>query len=452
MMKRGTPIIVCGLGFGDEGKGTIVDALVRRLGPSAVIRYNGGPQASHNVVAPDGAWHCFAQFGAGSLVAGSRSVLSRHMLIDLESMAVEAGVLEKKIRSEAWPLQTVDPDCLLVTPMQKFVGRMREIARGAGARGSCGMGVGETILDDENGLSLRVRHILGGAAGRRKLREIAEVKLAEAAELAAAAPSTEIAAIQSRLRDRSDPEALFYSYRFKLDRLKIEDAVGVLRRDLSANTLIFEGAQGAMLDRRRGFVPHVTKSDTTRQNALDLLKEARFVGWPFTLGILRAYGHRHGVGPFVSEDASVRGRFADRRNPENRWQGPFRLGWLDLPALRCGIRMNGGVDALAVTGLDRLSGLARIRVCSAYVTPDGRRLTNLPDDAAAAERTALVSDCRPEWTERPGWNEDLAGVRRWRDLPAGAKAFIRFLESSEGLAAPVGIVSVGPTSDHKIFR
>ena len=101
-MKHGTPVIICGLGFGDERKGGTADALARRFGPSVVVRYNGGPQAGHNVVTPSGVWHCFAQFGAGSLAPYTRSVLARHMLIDIDSMATEADMLGKKIRVPKW--------------------------------------------------------------------------------------------------------------------------------------------------------------------------------------------------------------------------------------------------------------------------------------------------------------------------------------------------------------
>ena len=168
---------------------------------------------------------------------------------------------------------------------------------------------------------------------------------------------------------RSDADELYRSYRRILgpDDAAIKRTEACLERTIgSRRALIFEGAQGALLDRTRGFLPHVTKSDTTCRNALDLLEALSPRRKPHKLGILRAYGHRHGAGPFVTEDESLRERFDDPLNRRNAWQGAFRVGWLELPALRYGIRLNGGVDGLALTGLDRLDGSETIRLCASY--------------------------------------------------------------------------------------
>lgn len=449
-MLFGTKIAVCGLGFGDEGKGTTVDLLVRLLGLSYVFRFNGGSQPAHNVVAPDGTWHCFAQFGSGSLNPGAQTVLSRDMLVDLERLAIEASVLQRKVAEDVWSRLTIDPDCLLITPMQAMLGRMREIARGKDAHGSCGHGVGETVFDAEAGLSLRVRDMLAGRTGMQRIDAIADAKIAEAARLASEHPFEELNLLLGQIRE-IDTEALYCRYLLTLERMTVEAAASILRRNGSDHAIIGEGAQGALLDRRGGFIPNVTKTDTTRHNAVVLLREAG-IDEPFTLGVLRAYGHRHGAGPFVSEDSSLRERFADPHNFENRWQGAFRVGWLDLLALRYGIRLNGRVDALSLTGLDRLSGLERIRVCVAYVTPDGRRFTEIPENLRAEERAALVASCSPEWIELPGWSEDIASVRRRDDLPRNARAYVRFIESGDGLATPAAIISVGPSAEQKIIR
>lgn len=434
-MTRETPIVVCDLGYGDGGKGTTVDALARRFGPSTVVRYNGGPQALHFAVAPDGTTHGFAQIGAGSLGDDSRTVLSGDMLVDLDRLAVEVDVLTAKVGYDVWSRLTVDPNCLLVTPMQVAAGRLREIARGAGSHGSCGLGVGETVFDDEAGLSLRVRDLANAVFAVQRLDAILDAKRAAFGSF-----------------PDFDTEMLYYRYRQTLGRVSVENAVDAIRRSaLEDRTLLFEGAQGALLDRRRGFVPHVTKTDTSRTNAFAQLWSAG-IRRAYTLGVLRAYGHRHGAGPFVTEDASVRDRFDDPRNAANRWQGAFRVGWLDLPAVRFGIRINAGLDGLSLTGLDRLSGLERIRVCVAYRAPDGRRLADIPDDIDAAERTALVASCTPEYVELPGWDEDITEARRLEDFPANARAFVRFLESDDVLATPVVMISVGPRTDQKILR
>lgn len=452
-MKGYRAVIVAGLGFGDEGKGTIVDALARRRRSSTVVRYNGGAQAGHNVVTPDGRWHCFAQFGAATLARGAETFLSKHMLLDLKALEAEAEALALKGVRTPMTRLTVDPDCLVVTPYQKFTGRMREMARGGGANGSCGMGVGETVADDEGGLSVRVRDLLGPDAVT-KLDRLAVAKLLQMGALAPQCNPRETQEMLNLLADKASAERMAAEYRAILtgSGLRIDNGRSLHRALSERGGVIFEGAQGALLDRRRGFVPHVTKSDTTVTNAVSLLKGV-FANPPYRMGVLRAYGHRHGNGPFLTEDESLRARFDDERNRRNRWQGAFRVGWLDLLALRYGIAVNGRIDGLAVTGLDRLSGLYEIKVCNEYVdTASGRRVHMLGvygmPGALIRER---ISTCQPRYLSLPGWKEDISAVRRFGDLPKNAQDFIRFIESKDGLETPVAIVSVGPTAKHKIF-
>lgn len=453
-MKKGDAIVVSGLGFGDEGKGTIVDALARRLGPADVIRYNGGPQAGHNVVDQDGRWHCFAQLGAGSFNGDSRTILGPKMLVELENLEVEMDALAEKGVTDIADRMTIDPGCLLITPMQKFVGRMREISRGKAPHGSCGQGVGETVNDAYLGNALTVGDIrFERPEGLRKLKHLSELKREEAITLWNATPLDAMRETFRLLINRSNAEELYRIYRRILgvaDEFVKEAKQGVYDSAVRGRTLIFEGAQGALLDRQRGFQPYVTKSDTTGRNAIDLLQASNLMHLPFKLGVLRAYGHRHGAGPFMTEDESMRLRFDDRLNRQNLWQGKFRVGWLDLPALRYGIRMNGGVNGLAVTGLDRLNGLEKIRLCASYDDAEGSGVVDFPSDGRPL--TEWITRCRPhEWIELPGWKKEISGLRRFGDLPKNAQTFIRFLESAEGLSAPVEIVSVGPRSDQKLF-
>lgn len=447
-MKKPRAVVVCGLGYGDEGKGAITDGLVRRMGAGMVIRYNGGSQAGHNVVTADGRWHCFAQFGAGTLTASTKTLLSNQMLVDLESLAAEAQILKQKGVSDPYGRLTADTGCILITPMQKFVGRMREIARGMFAYGSCGMGVGETRRDAEAGYALTLADVLNPAAGSTKLRRLAECKLAEAESLAQLAPSEEMNATFNMMRVRSDPETLRHVYSFVAERFRITSSTTDALRSMIKKPFVFEGAQGALLDRTRGFIPYVTQSDTTCRHALDLCASAFASYRPIVIGVLRAYGHRHGIGPFVTEDESARARFDDHLNQRNRWQGGFRIGWLDIPAIRYGIRINGAVDALAVTGLDRLSGLDRIRICTAY--DDGEdALADIPNEQGRARTTRLMR-CQPrDWIELDGWQDDIGGVRRFENLPTNARLFIGRIRGL--LDKKIMLVSVGPTADHQFF-
>jgi adenylosuccinate synthase len=480
-------LIVCGLGFGDEGKGTITDFLARTHAARAVVRFNGGPQSGHNVIEPGGRWHCFAQFGAGSFQPGTRTVLARGMVVELEALAAEAAVLRRKGVADALERLVIDPECSVVTPMHKMIGQMLEVARGRRALGSCGMGIGQALRDRARGDSLTVAAIRAGRPGLAHLARLAERAAARAAEIARAHPSAEMARVHRHFLDRCRPDLLHAVYAEVLERsgASVGPAVEPLRRALAGGgAVVFEGAQGALLDGRFGFVPHVTRSATTLHAAV-VLAGASGAGAVRTtrIGVLRAYGHRHGPGPFPTEDRRLARRLADPRNLPNRWQGPFRVGWLDLVALRYGLRLNGGVDRLAVTGLDLLTGLPRIRICVSYAArtadpgdldphfvwdragPTRRRrrararVLGFRDPVPAAPaaptileaRTRTLFGCRPlDWVELPGWDRDLRGARSLRDLPGPARRFLDFLASEQGLGVPVAIVSVGPEATSKI--
>jgi adenylosuccinate synthase len=214
-----------------------------------------------------------------------------------------------------------------------------------------------------------------------------------------------------------------------------------------------------LLDRRTGFFPHVTNTDTTFGGATRLLGRP-----PIRIGVIRAYATRHGAGPFVTEEAALTKDLPDSHNQTNDWQGPIRAGWLDLVALRYAIRASGGVDFLAITNLDRLSGLSAVQAAIDYELPrgggeflgrnsSGRRRLRLPRETTTVRQAALtevLSDCRPVYREFPGWKEPLAEVRALSQLPRPARRFLDFLESENGLGIPVAVVSVGPTAEQKI--
>jgi adenylosuccinate synthase len=437
--------IVVGLGFGDEGKGTIVDFLARARAASTVVRFSGGPQAGHNVVTADGRWHCFAQLGAGSF-AGARTHLAPGMAVELEALAVERATFASKggaaFAGKGGDARvTIDPACTLVTPMHKLVNQLRELAA---PRGTCGMGVGEAVRWREAGLALTVGDL--ARDGRVELERLIEHAFAIAD--AGLVTSNAAREVYDYFRARCDARTLIDRYRAILDDVAIE------RAPIAADA-IFEGAQGALLDRTRGFIPHVTQARTTAHDALVLAPGARVIG------VLRAYHHRHGLGPLVTEDAAL--ALPDRYNATNRWQGTFRVGHLDLVAARYGIALNDRVDALAITGLDRLAGLAELRACTSYeflgdpreldglVEHDGARVLAIhppttPEASAALARA--IARCRPrDWIVVDGFAGDLSRARSLADLPDGAR---RYLALFERLGVPIEIVSVGPDAASKI--
>ncbi len=475
-MQKPSLQIVVGLGNGDEGKGTMVDYFRRRSGARLVIRFNGGPQAGHNVVTPQGVWHCFSQFGAGSLVPGTGTFLSSEMLIEPVSLMREAETLQQKGRRDILSSLAVDPGSTVITPVHKMIGQMLEISRGKGRFGSCGQGVGQAVADREQGKGFCLRD-LRAPNFLDRYRALSEEKFAEA----------------GCLLDAYDTDAMRERYNFFAQYAvppgwllalyeKFSGGLAVtqgyrLHNALSAReSIVFEGAQGALLDHRGGFSPYVTKTRSTFHNVENLLGVPITSPWLLDrysvekVGVLRAYGHRHGVGPFVTEDGNLSLPLADARNQENPWQGKFRVGWLDLVALRYGIALNNGVGALALTGLDQLSGLEHIRVCTAYrytgelnaldpyftweqVGGQTARITAFRTDAPvdrSGELARLLFECQPQYTELPGWDTPIRGMRRFADLPVCAQSYVLWLQSPDGLNAPIRYLSIGTTADDKL--
>lgn len=442
------PIVVTGLGHGDEGKGATVDALVRRHALELVVRHNGGPQAAHHVVRPGGVVHCFAQLGAGALVPGVRTHLSRFMLVEPLALAREAAALERIGVADALSRVTIDVACAVVTPFHRLFGRMQELSRGTGRHGSCGLGVGAAYVDAHNPRQPTLRHgeLLGPRERLRgKLRLIQLSKLDQAEQLAEARPGVDLAPLLAELADPNLVDDLIAAYAPVVAAVRSDDgaALHAVLRD-RPHRVVFEGAQGLLLDAQRGFWPHVTPSRTDAAQARTLLAEAGAPP-PLHLGVLRAYATRHGPGPLVSESAELTARVPDWHNGHGPWQGPMRVGWFDLVAARHALALAGDVDGLVLTCLDRLAGIGPLAVCTAYRAPDGRTLHTLdppPDDREAqARRTAALMACRPALRREPGWDDD--------GLPAAAVRYARSL--ADALELPLAGLAAGATAEDRVW-
>jgi adenylosuccinate synthase len=439
---RSAPIAIAGLGLGDEGKGATVDALVRALGRRVVVRHNGGPQAAHHVVRGDGAVHCFAQFGAGTLVPGVRTCLARAMLVEPLGLAREAAALARLGVQDPLTRVTVDAACAVVTPFHRLFGRIQELARGTGRHGSCGLGVGAAYVDARNPAlpTLRFAELHDQGALRRKLRLIQLIKLDQAEQLADAAASPALAALLAELARPGVVDDLLPAYAAVAAAVTTDDGAGLrsVLRD-SPGSVVFEGAQGVLLDADRGFWPHVSPGAPGFDHADELLRDAGAPP-PLRLGVLRAYATRHGPGPLVSEDPALAARLPEPHNPDGAWQGPMRVGWFDLVATRHALAIAGGVDGLALTCLDRLAGTGPLAVCVAYRDEQAATLAVLPppppDRAAQAALTARLQRCTPVLQPRPGWS--AAG------LSDPARAYAR--ELADLLAVPLAGLAAGPTA------
>jgi adenylosuccinate synthase len=355
-------IIVVGLGFGDEGKGAVVDALchdgtAQGGAVTSVVRFNGGAQAAHNVVVGD-RHHTFSQFGSGTL-ADVPTHLSRHVLVEPIALAGESEELAALGVADPLRLLSIDADALLTTPIHVAANRAREDARGDGRHGSCGKGIGETAW-----YALLAGAVPGDIVENQRVLGVP-----------GPAPTVGDCARPSVLRGKLDALARFYEPLIgagtSVDELVAlyRDFAGAVRvttgdevgRLADRGRLVFEGAQGVLLDQWHGFHPHTTWSTVTPDNARSLLGHRRAT----VIGVTRTYQTRHGAGPLPTEDHDVQARFPERHNGTGEYQGSWRAGHLDAVLLRYAVEACGGVDALAVTHLD-VDGL---KVATSYDAP-----------------------------------------------------------------------------------
>ncbi len=432
------PVIVVGLGFGDESKGATVDHLCASRPGATVVRFNGGMQAAHNVVTGD-LHHTFRQFGSGTL-SGAATHLSRHMLIDPPSLADESEQLARLGVADALSLVTVDRDALLTTPVHIAANRTREDLRGVSAHGSCGLGIGETSWydlatkakvvagarlgnfqapSDTTGRALRVRDCLDPRTLRRRLTEMSSFY----------AP---LLATGGHHHESVADMATLYEEFVRTIRVV---GPGHLAAQADRGPLVFEGAQGVLLDEWRGFHPYTTWSTTVPRKAQRLLAAAG-LGRGYVLGVTRGYGTRHGVGPFPTEEPSLHALLAEPHNGYGTYQGSWRVGHLDLVALRYSVQMCREVDGIALGHLDQIGATGgAVRAATSYVV-DGRRVDRLPvgrwRDLDHQERLTNLLECAtPELTPMPTVDE-----------------CVRLVET---LGAPVEVMGFGPAREDRKY-
>ncbi len=413
-------VIVTDLGFGDSGKGTVTDFLVRQLGAGLVVRHNGGAQAGHTVVLLDGRFHTFSQLGAGTFVPGVRTFLSRFMMVHPGGLLEEAEVLKSKAVPDALERVVIDPRARIITPYHQAANRLRELLRGNGRHGSCGLGVGETMNHSLQHPEEAVvcADFLNPDSLARKLLRIQHRYWQEFSKHRAQLCLHPLGATEMVVLESPHASADF------IDQCRLLAPLVRSARLDKQDTVI-------LLDEWRGFHPYPTWSTCTFDNALKLVEEVG--GEVVRLGVVRSYGTRHGAGPFPTEDPSL-----DWPEPHNRWgpwQEGFRLGWFDAVLFRYAVEACGGLDGLAVTHLDHFQ--PGWKVCQGY----GRIESGLYD----GRRLKLGRFTDLDYQERLGKALERASLL-YRAVP-NQKVFLDLLA---GLAdAPVMLTSHGPTAADK---
>ena len=405
-----------GLGFGDCGKGLFTDALCRRWPVHTVARFNGGAQAGHNVVLPDGRHHTFSQFGAGTFVPGVHTLLASPVVVHPTALLVEESFLRRAGIDDALSRLTIAAGCRVTTPYHQAAGRVRERLRGTRAHGTCGVGVGETVAHEIAHPEEALRYA-DLAHPRRAREKLAAIRRTLAAQFDGQALDPDDGEVRALRDDDIAERWLAQACRVASQVAPADDAVVAshLQRE---GTLLFEGAQGVLLDESRGFHPHTTWSDVTPAGADAVLASAGVHAPVVRLGIVRTYLTRHGSGPLPTHDAAL-DALAEPHNDDGGWQGRFRRGHPDAVLLRYAVEAAGSLDGLMVSHLDAIEHGAPLRWCSSYRgAPEddallcrrdagdaqrivGLKLGGLGDLAHQAGLTSLLDRVQPEYDAAP---------------------------------------------------
>jgi adenylosuccinate synthase len=422
-------LVIVGAQWGDEGKGKVVDLLAEQA--DAVIRFQGGNNAGHTIVR-DGETFKLHLIPSGVLYPGKLCVIGNGVVVDLRVLADEIDALRKR-HVDLSGLR-LSANAHLIMPYHLLLDEAGEAKLGKREIGTTRRGIGPCYADKAARLGIRVQDVLDEKILKQKITAALEPKRQTLREFA---------------KDpRLDLHQMTEDYTAFGHRLEpyIADTPPIAWNALDEGRLVvFEGAQGTLLDIDHGTYPFVTSSHTVAGAACvgagvgpNSIDEA----W----GITKAYSTRVGAGPFPTElDDEVGARIRELGREIGTTTGrPRRCGWLDLVALRHAVRLNG-LTGLVVTKLDVLTGIDPIRVAVRYVGvgSEGRSFEDFP------YHQSVLHKARGETIDLPGWHEDISAVRRIDDLPAPARGYLDLIE--ERLDIPVVMVGVGPARDEMIW-
>jgi adenylosuccinate synthase len=422
----GKNVVVIGTQWGDEGKGKVVDLLTDKA--DAVVRFQGGHNAGHTLVI-QGRKTVLHLIPSGILRDNVRCLIGNGVVLSPSALLEELEMLESG-GLDARGRMGISESCPVILPYHIALDQAREAARGNKAIGTTGRGIGPCYEDKVSRRGIRLGEMLDPEHFKERLREVMEYHNF---------------ALQHYFKfDTVDYQQVLDQALAQAEQIKpmIEDVPGTLhslRRQ--GRSVMFEGAQGALLDIDHGTYPYVTSSNTTAGGAAS----GSGVGprdFDYVLGIVKAYTTRVGAGPFPTElfdddgeHLGVKGHEFGATTGRKR-----RCGWLDTVALKRSLQINS-VTGMCITKLDVMDGLDTVKICVTYKL-DGQEVATPPVGADRFER------CEPVYIEMPGWRESTVGVKTRDALPENARSYLRRIE--ELCETPIDIISTGPDRDETI--
>jgi len=424
-------VVVVGAQWGDEGKGKIVDHLADKA--DVVVRFNGGDNAGHTVIV-GGKTFKFHHMPSGALYPKKQVVIGNGCVVNPKTLLSEIDLLRK---------EGIEPNLLIsahahvILPYHIALDGAEEARKGKLAAGTTGRGIGPCYSDKAARFGLRFADLLDRETFKARLHTIHELKVAQ------------LEKVYGRVFDGTEGQIFIEYSNYASQLAKFIGDAGAAANDAIATgrSVLFEGAQGTMLDIDHGLYPYGTSSNTTAGGASTgagvgptKIREA--------IGVVKVYTSRVGSGPLPSEfDDDVAKGIRDKGGEYGTTTGrPRRIGWLDLPTLRHARDVNG-LTGLAFTRIDTLAGQKTVKLCVAYEL-DGKRIERIPQSMEEFSR------CKPVYEEMPGWKDmkpeewRKAGIRGMTAIPEEAKNYIRMI--SDAIGVPIYIVSVGPDRDSTI--
>jgi len=423
----GKNVVVLGTQWGDEGKGKIVDLLTEQA--NYVVRFQGGHNAGHTLVI-NGEKTVLHLIPSGILRENVQCLIGNGVVICPTALLKEMATLEARGVPVSKRLR-ISPSCPLILPVHMALDQARELARGDDKIGTTGRGIGPAYEDKVSRRGIRVGDLRDPKRFAEQLKELLEYH-------------------NFMLTEYYKCEAVDYEKTLQETLAMAEKIVPMLadvtsilhQARIGGDNVMFEGAQGTLLDIDLGTYPFVTSSNTTAGGAATGSGLGPLY-LDYVLGITKAYTTRIGAGPFPTE---LFDDIGDRLGKKGQEFGATtgrkrRCGWFDAVAVKHAVHVNS-VSGICLTKLDVLDGLDEIKVCTAYQLPDGSVIDHVD--------VALFDQVKPVYETLPGWQENTFGVRNLDDLPQAAKDYIAFLESK--IDAPVDIVSTGPDRVETIVK
>jgi len=423
-------LVVVGSQWGDEGKGKITDLLSEEV--DIIVRYQGGCNAGHTVVKGDQQF-IFHLIPSGILHSGKKCLIGSGVVIDPESLLREIEDLRKKgieIDSNLF----IDSKAHVVLPYHKTLDEIKEEKRGKNKLGTTKRGIGPAYIDKIARTGIRIADLID----KKSLSEKLKINLGEKNKI-----FEKLYSIKTSKQEQKDLIKRYQEYGQLLKKYVIDVSLLVNQAIEEDKKILFEGAQGTLLDIDHGTFPYVTSSHPIAGGAC-LGAGVGPTKIDKVLGITKAYTTRVGSGPFSTEIEGELGEYIRQKGGEfGATTGrPRRCGWFDAVVVNYAVRING-MESMALTKIDVLSDLDKIKICTSYQC-NGKLIKEFPANLET------LQNCTPVYEEMEGWKEDISRITKYEDLPSQLKAYISGIE--ELTKAKVVIISVGPKRSQTIIR